>query len=189
MRLLQMNGTKTEFIIFGTSNLISKINLDSITVGGITVNSSQVVKFLGTILDQTLYFRQHVVARVKLALYGIHFIKIIWKYLTLDTAKLLLRALVLSQLDYIKFILTNTPLSTTNPYQKVLNQAAQIEYKRTKFMKLLQLLPIRHRNCFKLPTIVYKTQHRMGPTYPRNRFKIKKITLDPQGNQHLPHYI
>ena len=42
---LKMNNTKTEFTIFGKSNL-RKINLDSITVGGITVNSSQMSNFL-----------------------------------------------------------------------------------------------------------------------------------------------
>ena len=47
MDQLCMNDTNTEFIIFGTSNLLSKIeDLDSIIVGGITVNSSQMVKFL-----------------------------------------------------------------------------------------------------------------------------------------------
>ena len=52
-----MNNIKTEFIIFGTSNLLSKIDLDSMTFGVITVNSLQMVKFLGAILDETLSFK------------------------------------------------------------------------------------------------------------------------------------
>ena len=54
---LQMNDTKTEYIIFGTSNLLSEIDLYSITVRGIAVDSSQVEEFLGTILDETLSIR------------------------------------------------------------------------------------------------------------------------------------
>ena len=43
---------------------------------------------------------------------------------------MLLCALILSQLDCINLILTNTLLTTTKPYQKVQNQAAWIIYKK-----------------------------------------------------------
>ena len=63
MNHLQMNDTKTEFITFGTPpHLLSKKDLDSITVGGTTVSCSKTVKFLGAFLDETLSFRQHVAA-------------------------------------------------------------------------------------------------------------------------------
>ena len=77
MNQLQMNDTKTEFITFGTSNLLSKIDLDSITIAGITVNCSKKSKFLGAILEEALSFGQHVAAWAKLALYGTHLIKML----------------------------------------------------------------------------------------------------------------
>ena len=95
------------------------------------------------------------------------------------TTKMLMCALMLSQLDCINLILTNTSLSTTKPCQKVQNQAVQIIYKKTKWtnatscMKQLQWLPIRYRSCIKLLTIVYKTLHGMVPAYLRIRLKIK----------------
>ena len=101
------------------------------------------------------------------------------KYLTITTTKMLMYALVLSQLDCISSILTNTSLSATKPYQEVQNQAANIIYKKTKWtrttscMKQLHCLPIRYRSCFKLVTIVYKTLQGIGPTYLRKRLKIK----------------
>ena len=67
MNWLQMNDTNIEFIIFGTSNLLNKIDLVSITVREITVYS-KLIKFLSAILDETLSFRQHVAARANLAL-------------------------------------------------------------------------------------------------------------------------
>ena len=70
MKHLQMNDTETDFITFGTSNLLSKKGLDSITVGGITINCSKTIKFLGAFLDETLSFKQHVAAWAKLALHG-----------------------------------------------------------------------------------------------------------------------
>lgn len=87
MNHLQMNDTKTKFITFGTTHLLSKKNLDSITFGGTTVNCSKTIKFLGTLLDETLSFKQHVAAHAKLALYGIHLIKNVSKYLTMATTK------------------------------------------------------------------------------------------------------
>ena len=51
MNHLQMNDTKTEFITFGTTHLLSKKNLDSITIGGTAVNCSKTIKFLGAFLD------------------------------------------------------------------------------------------------------------------------------------------
>ena len=182
MNHLQMNDTKTEFITFGTTHLLNKKNLDSITFGDTTVKSSKMIKFLGVLLDETLSFKQHVAAHAKSALYGIHLIKNVRKYLTMATTKMLMCTLVLSQLDCINSILTNTSLTTTKPYQKIQNQAARIIYKKTKWtsatssMKQLHWLPIRYRCCFKLLMIVYKTLHRMGPAYLRNRLKVKKTT-------------
>ena len=46
MNHLQMNDTETEFITFGTSNLLSKKDFDSITFRGITVNCSKQSNFL-----------------------------------------------------------------------------------------------------------------------------------------------
>ena len=117
MNHLQMNDTKTEFITFGTTHLLNKKNLDSITIGDTTVNSSKTIKFLGVLLDETLSFKQHVAACSKSALYGIHLIKNVRKYLTMATTKMLMCTLVLSQLDCINSILTNTSLTTTKPYQ------------------------------------------------------------------------
>ena len=131
MNHLQMNDTKTEFITFGTTHLLNKKNLDSITFGDTTVKSSKMIKFLGVLLDETLSFKQHVAAHAKSALYGIHLIKNVRKYLTMATTKMLMCTLVLTQLDCINSILTNTSLTTTKPYQKIQNQATRIIYKKT----------------------------------------------------------
>ena len=83
-------------------------------------------------------------------------------------------------------ILTNISLTTTKPYQKIQNQATRIIYKKTKWtsatssMKQLHWLPIRYRCHFKLLTIVYKTLHGMGPTYLRDRLKVKNNTRNTQ---------
>ena len=57
MNHLQVNDTRTEFITFGTPHLLSKKNLDSIAVGGTTVNCSKTRKFLCALVDVTLSFK------------------------------------------------------------------------------------------------------------------------------------
>ena len=89
MNHLQMNDTKSEFITFGTSNLFSKRDLNSITVGGLIVNCSENIKFLGVFLDETSSVMHHVAAWAKLALHGIHLIKNVRKYLKIATTKCL----------------------------------------------------------------------------------------------------
>ena len=115
---LQMNDTRTELITFGTPHLLSKKNLDSLTIGGTTVSCSKTIKFLCVFVDETLSFKQDVAACASLALYRIHLMKNVKKYLTMATRKMLMCTLVLSQLDCIKCILTSTCLTTSIPYEK-----------------------------------------------------------------------
>ena len=111
---------------FGTPHLLSKKNLDSLTIGCTTVSCSTTRKFLWVFIDETLSFKQDVAAHTSLALYRIHLLKNVRKYLTMATTKMLICTLIPSQLDCIKFILTNTFLTTSKPYEKIQNQAACI---------------------------------------------------------------
>ena len=182
MNHLQMNDTRTEFITFGTPYLLIKKNFDSWTIGGTTVSCSKRIKFLCVFMDKTLSFKQDVAAHASLALYRNHLMKNVRKYLTMATTKMMTCTLVLSQLDCVKCILTNTSLTTSKPYEKIQNQAAWIIYKKTKrtsaasSMKELHQLPIRHRCRFKLLTIVYKCVHGVGLAYLSDRLKIKNKT-------------
>ena len=90
MNHLQMNDTKTEFLTFGTTHLLNKKNLDPITFRDTIVSSSKTIKFLGVLLDETLSFKQNVAAHAESALYGIHLIKNVRKYLTMTTTEMLM---------------------------------------------------------------------------------------------------
>ena len=129
---LQMNDTRTEFTTFGTPHLLSKNNLDSLTIGGTTVSCSKARKFLCAFVDETLCFKQDVAECATLALYRIHLMKNVKTYLTMATTKMLMCTLVLSQLDYIKCILTNTYLTTSKHYEKSKTKLHESSTKRPK---------------------------------------------------------
>ena len=58
------------------------------------------MKFLGINLDEKLSFKNHIQNRTKKANYNLKLIRNIRKYIDIDSTKMLLCTLVLSQLDY-----------------------------------------------------------------------------------------
>ena len=89
--------------------------------------------------------------RTKNALYNLYQIKNIRKYITQETAKMLLCSLVLSQLDYLNLVLTDLPKATLRPYNYTQRYAARLACDKAKrdsawdCMKNLHWLPIEFR--------------------------------------------
>ena len=103
---LKINDGKTEFIVIGTSSSLWKNTLDSIEIGNTKIHRSSKMKFLGVFLDEKLSFKDHIQNRLKKANYNLRLISNIQKYIDIDTTKMLLCTLVLSQLDYVNSILS-----------------------------------------------------------------------------------
>ena len=140
---LKMNDAKTEFIFIGTSSSLQKNTLDNIVIGNTKIHRSWKIKFLGVFLDEKLSFKDHIQNRSKKANYNLRPISNIQKYIDIDTTKMLLCILVLSQLDYVNSILSRTPKTIIKPYQTVQNFAARVAYKKSRrediYMCLQQL--------------------------------------------------
>ena len=90
---------KTEFIVIGTSGSLQKNTLDHIKIGNTKIRRSSNIKFLGINLDEKLSFKDHIQNRPKKANYNLKLIRNIRKYIHIDSTKMLLCTLVLSQLD------------------------------------------------------------------------------------------
>ena len=126
---LKMNDAKTEFIVLGTANNLWKNTLDKIEMGNTKIHWSSKIKFLGILLDEKLSLKDHIQNRSKKANYKLRLFSNIHKYINIDTTKMLLCTLVLSQLDYINSILSRAPTTTIKPYQTIQNFAARVAYK------------------------------------------------------------
>ena len=130
-----------------------------------------VIKFPGAYLDESLNMKTQIAHRTKNALYNLYLIKNIRKYITQETAKMLLCSLVLSQLDYLNSVLTDLPKATLRPYNYTQRYAARLACNKKKrdsaqdCMKMLHWLPIEFRTKFKLLTIVFKTLQGNGSSY------------------------
>ena len=168
---LKMNDAKTEFIVFGSKHQVQRNDLKSLNIDDTTIKAKSGIKFLGAYLDESLSMKTHIANRTKNAFYNLHLIKHIRKYITQETAKMLLCSLVLSQLDYLNSILTDLPKAILRPYNYTQRYAARLACNKTKrdsaqdCMKILHWLLIEFRAKFKLLTIVFKTLQGNGPSY------------------------
>ena len=129
---LKMNEAKTEFIVFGTAGHLRKNTVDNIEIGNTIIHQTSKIKFLGVHLDEKLSLKDHVQNRSKKVNYNLNLICNIWKYIKINTTKMLLSTLVLSQLDYVNSILSRSPTSTIKPYQTIQNCTARVAYKKSK---------------------------------------------------------
>ena len=129
---LKMNDAKTEFIVFGSKHQVQRNDLKSLNIDNTTISAKLVIKFLGAYLDESLNMKTHIAHRTKNALYNLYLIKNIRKYITQETAKMLLCSLVLSQLDYLNLVLTDLPKATLRPYNYTQRYAARLACNKKK---------------------------------------------------------
>ena len=88
---LLLNDEKTEFLVIGTRQQLSKVNISSITVGNSAIMKSSVVRNLGSYIDDKLSINSHI-NKVCNAL-SPH-IRRIRKHLSRDSTETLIRAFV-----------------------------------------------------------------------------------------------
>ena len=174
---LKMNDAKTEFTVFGSKHQVQRNDLKSLNIDNTTIRAKLVIKFLGAYLDESLNMKTRIANRTKNALYNLYLIKNIRKYITQETAKMLLCSLVLSQLDYLNLVLTDLPKATLRLYNYTQRYAARLACNKIKrdsaqdCMKILHWLVIEFRTKFKLLTIVFKTLQGNGPSYLQRKLK------------------
>ena len=170
---LKVNESKTEFVVMGTKRNREKANIKQLRVGDSIVDSSPAARNLGVTIDESLSFERHITEVVRSCRYFIHELWQIRPYLTLESAKTIVHATIISRLDYCNSLYMNMPLSQTNRLQKVMNEAARLITRTprnehiTPAMKDLHWLPIKERIQFKVLTIVYKALHGQTPDYIR----------------------
>ena len=122
----KMNDAKTAFIVLGTSSNLRKNTFDKIRIGKTNIHQTSKIKFLW------VHLKVHIQNRLKKANYNLMSICNNHKYINIDTAKMFLCTLVLSQLDYVNLILSRASTTTVKPYQITQNFAARIAYKKSR---------------------------------------------------------
>ena len=143
----------------------------SIKIGEETIESVNLVKNLGVLLDTQLDFRSHISKIVKACRFHIRRTWFIRRYLTEEAAKRIMIATVTCRLDYCNSLLVNLPNKDIERLQKVRNAAVRLISLTPKtesakpVLKRLHWLPIAFRIKFKIAVIIHRCLHDTAPSY------------------------
>ena len=125
---LKLNMDKTELIIFGTKQQLSKVIFNEISVCNENIPSVSAVRNLSVFLDQHLKMIEHVSHVVKTAYWHIRKLRSIRRYLTVDTMKTLVHCFILSRLDYCNSLLFGISEESLDRLQRMQNAVARLIY-------------------------------------------------------------
>ena len=167
---LVLHDSKTDVIHF-TSRFKRVDKLHSLRVGEADVSASDVVKYLGVVLDQFGSMEAQVKQICKAASFALWRIGKIRALLDVKTTERLVHAFVASRLDYCNSLLYGLPISQISKLQLLQNAAARLVTRSKKcvhitpILRELHWLPISERIKFKILLIVFKTMNNQGPAY------------------------
>ena len=174
-RICSTNATlydnKTNFILIGTRQQLSKVDVDSLCVGDSIVSQIKSAKNLGTWMDNNLNLKINVNNTCKAAYYHLTNVRRIRKYLDEKTTQTLIHALIIGRIDYCNSILYGLPAKELAKLQRLQNSAARIIFNIprmchiTPVLRELHWLPVQFRIQFKLIIITFKVIKGQGPMY------------------------
>ena len=168
---LQLNDSKTEFIVFGSKRSLSFFGEPSLVCGSSSIRPSTTIRNLGVFFDRSMSMAQQVHYVVKSCMFHIRNIGRIRKYLNEKAGRTLVHSLVTSRLDYGNCLLYGISGPLLDHLQRCQNAAARLISKKRRFDHItpvlsgLLWLPVAFRPNLKLLMLTYKMLHGMAPVY------------------------
>ena len=172
---LKLNDDKTECMLFGVkTSLTNYQQLRNIRIGEADIETVSVVRNLGVMIDCNLTMKDQILNTVKTCNYHLRNIAFIRKYLSEDSAKILVINHVISRLDYCNSLYNGLPNALLKKLQNVQNRAARlikglkIRDRITPALIDLHWLPVKARIEFKICLLTYKALKYGEPKYLRD---------------------
>ncbi len=106
---LKLNQDKTECLILGKNKDIRRINIPTLCIFGISLETCETVRDLGILLDCNLSMKEQIQRVVRITRYHLRNIGFVRKYLDETTTKMLVRNYVISKLDYCNSLYYELP--------------------------------------------------------------------------------
>ena len=170
VNMLKMNRDKAELLVLnGRHRPLPP--LTTISVCDEEINRSAKARNIGVIYDTSMSMENHIMAICKAAFYHLRNISRIRKYLSSQTAEMLVHAFASSRLDYCNSLLYGLPKELLKKLQHVQNVAARIVTHTRKCDHItpvlcqLHWLPIEERIVFKILLLTFKCLNGLAPPY------------------------
>ena len=168
---LKLNGDKTEFIVFGSRQQLSKISQVSINIGRIQVQPVDHVRNLGYHMDQLLKNGPHINKLVSILYLQLKSIYKICKKLDQKSCRIIIQSIIQSRLDHCNSLLLGTLEFQLNKLQQIQNMACRIVCNERKYdhitdsMKDLHWLKIQQRIQYKVACLMFNCIRKSAPKY------------------------
>jgi hypothetical protein len=168
---------------------LSNCVFDSVTISGSVVNPSDVIRSLGIILDPSITLNKHVTKLVGTCYYYLRQLQSIRSSLTDDSCHALVRAMILSRLDYCNGLFGGAPDYIMDQMNSVLRAAARLVLRLPRLCHITEVmrdnlhwLDFPNRITFKLCVLAFRCQHGLAPRYLQQHC----VPVDSySGHQHL----
>ena len=169
-QMLKLNEDKTEVPIIG-SKYQPKCQFPSFKIGNVEAKVSRTARNIGVVFDDEVLLGEHIKYITKQAFYNIRNISKIRKFLTEESTKTVVHALVISRMDFCNSLLYGLPKKLLKKIQMIQNTAARLVYNCNRYdhitsvLKQLHRLPVEKRIEFKIIIITFKALHGLAPAY------------------------
>lgn len=171
---LKLNAEKTKLKVFSPKNQISNFNL---SFENAVIEPSDTVDILGVKLGQNINYTSFISKKVQVISFHLRNLQHVKESLNVHTKTLLIKNLVLSNLDYCNSLLVCATDKDLKPLKMLLNRAVRficnVPWRGhiTPFLQKLHILPIRHRIRFKICLLAFRIINNQAPIYLKEKFE------------------
>ena len=116
MHSLERAECKMEFIWLGSTRRLARCTFDPIIIGGVPIQPSFKVRDLGAYIDSGMSYTDHVTRLTRTCFFHIRQLRSIRRSLTVDSSHALVRALILTRLEYCNGLLGGAPKCLLSPF-------------------------------------------------------------------------
>jgi hypothetical protein len=185
---LQLNPTKTEILWCSSARRQHQIPTRPVRVGSASIVPVSSVRDLGVFIDSDVTLKAHVIATVRACFAALRQIRSVRRFLSPQALLTLIRALVVSKVDYCNAVLVGISGHLQNRLQSVFNAAARLVFSArtsdhvTPLLRELHWLRIPERIQFRLCVLAYRCLNGMAPSYLADSLH---LVADVDGRRHL----
>ena len=146
----------------------------SLSIGSVVVDSVDVVRDLGVLLDSEMTMNQHINHVVSVGYYHLRRLRQLRRHITQDVMKQLVFSLILCRIDYCNSILIGLPACSIAPLQRLQNAAARLVVGLracdhvTSALASLHWLPVHFRIMYKVALTMFYIHTNQCPAYLSN---------------------
>ena len=187
-RYLKLNAGKTKVLFIGKSSMHSCFDHLSINIGSKNFLSDPKaeLKSLGSYFNGTLCMNTTVTEIVKSCNFSVKKLSALRFCLPQRTKLILIKAFIISKVDFNNILLANITLAQISRLQKVVNDAVRFVYSLgrrdhvSNFMKSAHILPVALRILYKQCVFAFNVINGLSPNY-----LMDLVVLKPQQSRNL----